>query len=62
MSESGTRDRLHNDLVLLLDVYPGDEYDDGMMEGVAAMKDKVCVLPVQLAATFLMGIAGCSLT
>lgn len=38
MSESGTRDRLRNDLVLLLDVYPGDECADGVMEGADAMR------------------------
>lgn len=63
MSEGGTRDRLRNDLVLSVHTYLGDEYANGETEGLIAMRAWVCFdLPVQLAATFLVRIAGCSPT
>lgn len=39
ISEGGTRDRLRDELVLLLHAYLGDEYADGETEGNTAMKD-----------------------
>lgn len=63
MSDSGTRDRLRNDLVLSAHAYLGDECANGETEILIAMRAWVCFdLSVQLAATFLTRIAGCSPT